>query len=85
MRQLIEEKIANDFDRFEFTDASMEQYCSYHRSKHIAMATQIVMNYINNTDYAYLDDINDLIHGLNHIFFNGVAAGQTFEWFKKEG
>lgn len=85
MRQLIEEKIVNDFDRFEFTDALMEQYCSYHRSKHIAMATQIVMNYINNTNYAYLDDINDLIHGLNHIFFNGVAAGQTFEWFKKEG
>jgi hypothetical protein len=27
-----------------------------------------------------MTEVNDFIHGLNHGFFNGVAAGQNFEW-----
>ena len=80
----IEEKVRKDFDEFDFTDKPMEKYCAYNRTKHIQMATQIVVNCIELGDYVSMRDIDDLIHGLNHIFFNGVAAGQSFEWFKKK-
>ena len=78
----IEEKVRKDFDEFDFTDKPMEKYCAYNRTKHIQMATQIVVNCLDCGDYPSMQDIDDLIHGLNHIFFNGVAAGQSFEWFK---
>ena len=83
-RMFIEEKVRNDFDEFDFADKPMEKYCAYNRTKHIQMATQIVQNYCDGTfidDYT-TEDVNDLIHGLNHLFFNGVAAGQAFEWNK---
>ena len=80
----IEEKVRKDFDEFDFADNPMEKYCAYNRTKHIQMATQIVVNCIELGDYVSMRDIDDLIHGLNHIFFNGVAAGQSFEWFKKK-
>ena len=76
----VEEKVREDFDKFDFADKPMEKYCMYHRNKHIQMATQIVMNCIECGDYSSMQDIDDLIHGLNHIFFNGVGAGQSFEW-----
>lgn len=85
VRMFVEEKVRNDFDEFDFADKPMEKYCAYNRTKHIQMATQIVINAIELGDYVSMRDIDDLIHGLNHIFFNGVAAGQSFEWFKKEG
>lgn len=78
----IEEKVRKDFDEFDFTDKPMEKYCAYNRTKHIQMATQIVVNCLNCGDYPSMQDIDDLVHGLNHLFFNGVAAGQSFEWFK---
>lgn len=80
----VEEKVQKDFDEFDFADKPMEKYCAYHRDKHISMATQIVINCIDLGDYVSMQDINDLVHGLNHIFFNGVAAGQAFEWFKEQ-
>lgn len=78
----IEEKVRKDFDEFDFADKPMKKYCAYHRTKHIQMTTQIVMNVIELSDHISMQDIDDLIHGLNHIFFNGVAAGQAFEWGK---
>ena len=78
----IEEKVRKDFDEFDFADKPMEKYCAYNRTKHIQMATQIVVNCLENGDYSSMRDIDDLVHGLNHLFFNGVAAGQSFEWFK---
>lgn len=80
----IEEKVQKDFDQFDFEDKPMEKYCAYNRTKHIQMATQIVLNCIELGDYVSMIDIIDLVHGLNHLFFNGVAAGQSFERFKKE-
>ena len=84
VQMFVEEKVRKDFDQFDFADKPMEKYCMYHRNKHISMATQIVLNCIELGDYVSMRDIDDLIHGLNHIFFNGVAAGQSFEWFKKK-
>ena len=84
MYELINEKVENDFNKFDFADKPMEKYCMYHRTKHIQMATQIVMNCIELGDYVSAMDINDLIHGLNHLFFNGAAAGQTLEWSKEK-
>lgn len=84
LRVLIEEKVRNDFDEFDFADKSMQKFCEYHRAKHISMATQIVMNAIECGDYVSAIEINDMVHGLNHIFFNGVAAGQGFEWQKEK-
>ena len=81
-RMFIEEKVRNDFDEFDFADKPMEKYCAYNHTKHIQMATQIVLNCIELGDYVSMLNINDLIHGLNHLFFNGVAAGQCFEWYK---
>lgn len=80
LQMFVEEKVREDFDKFDFSNKPMERYCSYNRTKHIQMATQIVMNTIEMGDYVSMRDIDDLIHGLNHIFFNGVAAGQGFEW-----
>ena len=84
VRMFVEEKVQNDFDQFDFADKPMEKHCYYYRTKHIQMATQIVVNYIELGDYISMRDIDDLIHGLNHIFFNGVAAGQAFEWNKEK-
>ena len=83
-RMFVEEKVREDFDTFDFADKPMEKFCEYHRAKHISMATQIVLNTIELGDYVSMIDINDLIHGLNHIFFNGTAAGQAFEWSKEK-
>ena len=83
MRMFVEEKVRKDFDNFD-SKQDMEEYCSYFRNKHIQMATQIVVNCIELGDYVSMQDIDDLIHGLNHIFFNGVAAGQAFEWRKEK-
>ena len=85
LRILVEEKVRNDFDEFDFAGNPMQKFCEYYKAKHISMATQIVMNAIEYGDYVSAIEINDMVHGLNHIFFNGVAAGQAFERFKKEG
>ena len=80
LRMFVEEKVQEDFDKFDFADKPMKKCCEYHRTKHIQMATQIVVNCIESNYDISMHDIDDLIHGLNHLFFNGVAAGQTFEW-----
>ena len=84
LRTCIEDKIEADFDEFDFNDKPMEHYCAYNRTKHVLSAAQIVMNYIEKCGTPTVQEVDDLIHGLNHIFFNGVAAGQSFEWFKRK-
>ena len=34
-------------------------------------------------DTYLISEVEDFIHGLNHVFFNGVGAGQYFEWSKE--
>lgn len=80
----IEKMVCADFDSFDFADKPMEKYCEYHRSKHVNMAIQMTINFVELGDYVSVTDVADFIHGLNHIFFNGVAAGQTFEATKKK-
>lgn len=80
----IEEKVRKDFDEFDFADKPMEKYCAYNRTKHIQMATQIIFNCLKRGDSLSMQDVDDLVHGLNHLFFNGVAAGQAFERFKEQ-
>ena len=78
----VKQNIEKDFDKFDFTDKPMEKYCAYNRTKHIQMATQIVIQAFGENADSPSRYVADFIHGLNHIFFNGVAAGQSFERFK---
>ena len=78
----IEAKVTADFDKFDFADKPMEKYCGYNRTKHIQMATQLTLNAFAWKQCYTMTEVDDFIHGLNHIFFNGVAAGQAFEWRK---
>ena len=79
---VISQMIEEDFDKFDFADKPMERYCAYNRSKHIQMATQIVLNAFAWKECYSFVEVTDMVHGLNHLFFNGVTAGQSFEWFK---
>ena len=78
----IEKMVTADFNTFDFTDKPMEKYCGYHRDKHIKMAVQLTLNAFTEKRVYLMSEMKDFIHGLNHVFFNGVAAGQTFEWRK---
>ena len=79
----VELLVTKDFDAFDFADKPMEKYCAYNRTKHIQMATQLTIQAFSEP-IGYFDaaTVEDFIHGLNHLFFNGVAAGQSFEHFK---
>lgn len=82
---ILEHIAEEDFDTFDFADNSMREYCGYHRAKHVQMVVQLTeQRFAHETAYGWRD-VEDFIHGLNHIFFNGVAAGQTFEWSKERG
>lgn len=76
--------VEQDFNRFDFIKKSMEKYCDYNRTKHIQLVTQLVCQSFKDKTYFDHEEVNDFIHGLNHIFFNGVAAGQSFERFKEK-
>lgn len=77
---ILEHLIAEDFDKFDFDDKPMRQFCECERSRHISMACRLVQQrFAYDTVYEWTD-VKDFIHGLNHIFFNGVTAGQVFEW-----
>lgn len=80
----IEEKVTADFNTFDFADKPMEKYCAYHRTKHIQMATNLTLNAFAWKRCYTLGEVDDFIHGLNHVFFNGVGAGQCFEWSKRK-
>lgn len=76
----VTEKVAADFDQFDFADKPMEKYCAHNREQHIQMATRLAISMFWDKNYFIDNELEDFIHGLNHIFFNGVAAGQNFEW-----
>ena len=76
----IEKRIAADFDEMDFTDKPMENFCAYQRTKHIQMATQLVLNAFSWKMNCNEWEVDDMIHGLNHLFFNGVNAGQWFAY-----
>ena len=81
----IAEKVTHDFDAFDFADKPMETHCPYNRTKHIQMATQLTLNVFSWKECYSMTEVDDFIHGLNHLFFNGVAAGQSFEqWVTKQ-
>ena len=80
----VELLVAKDFDKFDFANKPMEKYCAYNRTKHIQMATQLTIQALGEKEWLDKHEVEDYIHGLNHIFFNGVAAGQYFEWHKGE-
>ena len=81
---VLEHVIAEDFDKFDFEDKPMEKHCAYHRSKHISMVVQLTKQRFSYERVCDWTEVEDFIHGLNHIFFNGVAAGQAFEWTKRK-
>lgn len=81
----IEEKVTADFDAFDFAGYLMEKYCAYHRVKHIQMAVNLTLNAFAWKTCYTSSEVDDFIHGLNHVFFNGVSAGQCFEWCKERG
>ena len=68
----------------DFKNKPMETYCAYNRTKHIQMTTQIVFNAFSWKQCYSMTEVDDMIHGLNHLFFNGVAAGQFFEHQQEE-
>ena len=81
---LLEHLTTRDFDKFDFADKPMQQYCEYHRNKHILMVVQLTkQRFAHETAYEW-QEVEDFIHGLNHLFFNGVAAGQCLEWSTKK-
>lgn len=79
----IEEMVTVDFNTFDFADKPMEKYCGYHRDKHIKMTVQLTINAFTGKKTYLISEVEDFIHGLNHVFFNGVGAGQCFEWSKE--
>ena len=79
----IEEMVTADFNAFDFADKPMEKYCGYHRDKHTKMVVQLTINAFTGKKTYLVSEVEDFIHGLNHVFFNGVGAGQCFEWSKE--
>lgn len=80
----VELLVSKDFDEFDFDDKPMKNRCSYFRTKHIQLATQLTVKHFESSAALDATEIKDFIHGLNHLFFNGVAAGQYFEWNKEK-
>lgn len=81
--EIVEFYVIKDFDSFNFIDKPIEWYCAYNRSKHIQMATHLTLKTFTECEKSFgTVDLEDFIHGLNHIFFNGVVAGQNLEQFR---
>ena len=73
--EIIETMIRQDFESF--TKGDVEPIPQYSKKKHIALATQITVDHFRNTPHYTKIEMIDFIHGLNHIFYYGVIAGQT--------
>jgi hypothetical protein len=78
----IAELVQQDFNQLDFADQPMEKYCGYLKLKHINMVTHLVVDTFHAGES--FTTIQNFIHGLNHIFFTGVAAGQAYEWHKNK-
>lgn len=77
--QTIETMVRNDFEAFDFNDSPIERYCQWNKKHQIQMATQLTIQAFSNKTCYGMWEVEDFIHGLNHLFFFGVGAGQSLE------
>lgn len=80
----IETMVRQDFETFDFSPSPIDKYCQWHKKRHIGMATQLTINAFSNKTSYLMSEVEDFIHGLNHLFFLGVGAGQTLEHHEHE-
>ena len=66
----IEKIVIKDFDQFKGADSVIP----YRREKYINFATQMTMQKYNET-YCSQTELEDFVHGLTHIFFDGILEG----------
>jgi len=81
----IEALVRQDFEKFDFADQPMTKYCEYNKEKHLSMCVNLVRQAFTWKQCYSATELYDFIHGLNHLFFNGVAAGQWFERNREDG
>lgn len=77
--QNVETLVRQDFEAFDFSNSPIERCCQWHKKRHIHMATQLTLNAFSNKSCYMKSDVEDFVHGLNHLFFLGVGCGQTME------
>ena len=77
---VVEDRVRKDFDDFDTADKPMEKYCMRCRDEHISRVTQIIVKHIERNAYSPIQEIDNLIHELNHIFFDGAGAGLSLAW-----
>ena len=81
--ELIHEMVKNDFMDFYKANEFYSQakvYCD----KHFQFATQLTMQAFAWKECYSMTEVEDFIHGLNHVFFNAATAGQMFERRKEK-
>ena len=83
--ETIEEYVRQDFNVFDFNNRPVRKNCEYNVNKHIAMCVNLVQQAFSYKQCYSNAELNSFIHGLNHLFFNGLAAGQWFERNRKDG
>ena len=77
--QTVETMVRQDFEAFDFSNSPIEKKCAWHKKQYIRMATQMVLNAFSNKTCYLMSEVEDFIHGLNHLFFLGVGCGQSME------
>lgn len=82
--ELTHEMVKNDFMDFYKADKFYSQtkiYCD----KHFQSATQLTMQAFAWKQCYSMTEVEDFIHGLNHVFFNAAVAGAIEKNYEKEG
>lgn len=76
--ELVHEMVKNDFMDFYKANKlySQVKVCC---DKHFQFATQLTMQAFDWKECYSMTEVEDFIHGLNHVFFNAATAGRTFE------
>lgn len=77
--QAVETMVREDFEAFDFSDSPIERYCQWSKKHHIQRAAQLTMQAFSNKVCYSTTEVADFVHGLNHLFFLGVGAGQALE------
>ena len=80
----IEMMVRQDFETFDLLSSPIERHCPWHKKRHISMATQLTINAFSNKTCYLVSEVEDFVHGLNHLFFLGVGCGQTLEYDEHE-
>jgi len=77
--------VLDDLAPMDFADKPIDKYAEYSKTKYVDMATKLAQDWFwirfyNNILTPYWEtEMQDFIHGLNHCFMWGVAAGQNVE------